>query len=83
MVELRKRKLREGKTLTGDILKVDGFLNHQLDPALTMSVGRSLHKAFQNCGVTSVSKVATSEVGGIAPALCYWLSLRSAGHLRS
>ena len=69
MDELKRRILTEGQGLAGGILKVDSFLNHQLDPELTVSIGRELHKAFQEQGVKTASKIVTAEVSGIAPAL--------------
>ncbi len=69
MDELKRRILTEGQGLAGGILKVDSFLNHQLDPELTVSIGRELYKAFQEQGVETASKIVTAEVSGIAPAL--------------
>ena len=69
MDELKRRILTEGQGLAGGILKVDSFLNHQLDPELTMSIGREFHKAFQEQGAKTASKIVTAEVSGIAPAL--------------
>ncbi len=69
MDELRRRILTEGRNLGGGILKVDSFLNHQLDPELTGAMGRSFRAAFEVVGITEVSKIVTAEVSGIAPAL--------------
>ncbi len=69
MKELAERILREGQYLGGGILKVDGFLNHQLDPTLTLDMGRAFHEQFAVAGVTAVEKIVTAEVSGIAPAL--------------
>ena len=63
---LKERILREGKNLGGGILKVDGFINHQVDPALMDACGRELARRFQQAGAT---KVLTAEISGIAPAL--------------
>ena len=51
------------------IIKLDGFDNHQIDPALTMTIGREFASRFAQAGVTEVTKVVTAEVSGIAPAL--------------
>jgi len=59
----------EGRNLGRGILKVDGFINHQLDPELTMEMGRSFARRFAARGVSGVTKIITAEVSGIAPAL--------------
>ncbi|HEX7003021.1 MAG TPA: xanthine phosphoribosyltransferase [Trueperaceae bacterium] len=69
MKELRERILAEGRVLPGNILKVDGFLNHQLDPRLTLEMGREFRRRFEAAGVTGVSRVVTAEVSGIGPGL--------------
>lgn len=66
---LRERILSEGKVLPGGILKVDGFLNHQLDPELTLQIGQAFRDNFEAAGVTGVTRIVTAEVSGIAPAL--------------
>lgn len=67
--ELRERIVAEGHNLGGGILKVDAFLNHQLDPELTMAMGRAFHERFTAQGVAGVTKIVTAEVSGIAPGL--------------
>jgi len=64
--ELKERIRRDGKNLGNGILKVDGFINHQVDPALMESCGRELASRFTNMGAT---KILTAEISGIAPAL--------------
>jgi len=64
--DLEDRILREGKNLGGGILKVDGFINHQVDPRLMDACGKALAHRFQGVGAT---KVLTAEISGIAPAL--------------
>ncbi len=66
MLELIERIRRDGKNLGNGILKVDGFINHQVDPILMDACGRELAKRFANIGAT---KVLTAEISGIAPAL--------------
>ncbi len=63
---LKQRILAEGQNLGGGILKVDGFINHQVDPVLMDACGRELAGLFQNVNAT---KVLTAEISGIAPAL--------------
>lgn len=69
MKSLHKRIQQEGKYLGRGILKVDGFLNHQLDPQLTLEMGQEFHKRLSDLGVHHVTKIVTAETSGIAPAL--------------
>lgn len=69
MEALKERILKEGKYLGKGILKVDGFLNHQLYPDLTMQMGREFCKRLSHEGVQNASKIVTAETSGIAPAL--------------
>ncbi len=72
MQQLKERILREGQVLGNGILKVDGFINHQVDPALMDACGREFAKRFANVGAT---KILTAEISGIAPALTTGLHL--------
>ncbi|MCD6291607.1 MAG: xanthine phosphoribosyltransferase [Anaerolineae bacterium] len=72
MLALKRRILAEGRNLGRGILKVDSFINHQVDPALMMEVGQALADRFRDAGVT---KVVTAEISGIAPALTTALAL--------
>ena len=64
--ELEERILRDGKVLGGGILKVDSFVNHQVDPLLMDACGREFARLFASVGAT---KVLTAEISGIAPAV--------------
>ncbi len=64
--ELEERILRDGKNLGGGILKVDSFVNHQVDPLLMDICGREFARLFASVGAT---KVLTAEISGIAPAV--------------
>jgi xanthine phosphoribosyltransferase len=66
MDELKMRILTDGRNLGGGILKVDGFINHQVDPVLMEACGRELAIRFARVNAT---KVLTAEISGIAPAL--------------
>lgn len=72
MKELEERIAREGTFLPGGILKVDSFLNHQVDPMLMQRVGKEIAALFRNAQIT---KVLTVESSGIAPAMSAALSL--------
>jgi xanthine phosphoribosyltransferase len=64
--ELQERILRDGKVLSGGILKVDSFVNHQVDPLLMDACGKEFAQRFASVHAT---KVLTAEISGIAPAL--------------
>jgi xanthine phosphoribosyltransferase len=66
MDDLKLRILTDGKNLGNGILKVDGFINHQVDSGLMDACGRELAVRFARLGAT---KVLTAEISGIAPAL--------------
>ena len=63
---LEERILVEGQIMGNGILKVDSFVNHQVDPMLMDACGKEFAKLFANLGAT---KVLTAEISGIAPAL--------------
>ncbi len=73
MKELEERILRDGQDLGDGILKVDSFVNHQVDAELMDKCGRELARRFANIGAT---KVLTAEISGIAPALMTALYLK-------
>jgi xanthine phosphoribosyltransferase len=71
--ELQERILRDGKNLGGGILKVDSFVNHQVDPVLMDACGKEFARRFASLGAT---KVLTAEISGIAPAVTTAIHLR-------
>ncbi|MGM0839484.1 MAG: xanthine phosphoribosyltransferase [Bacillota bacterium] len=62
----------EGVVLSDTVLKVDSFLNHQVDPELMMEIGKEFARRFKNQGIT---KVLTIESSGIAPGVMAALQL--------
>ena len=70
---LKERILRDGRALNEDVLLVDAFLNHQVDPALMQAIGEEFARRFKSVGIT---RVITIEASGIAPALMTALALR-------
>jgi xanthine phosphoribosyltransferase len=66
MQALKERILRDGQNLGKGILKVDGFVNHQVDATLMLEAGKELAGCFADARAT---KVLTAEISGIAPAL--------------
>lgn len=63
---LEQRILRDGRLLPGGILKVDNFLNHQMDPLLLREMAREWRRLFDGEGV---NKILTIEASGIAMAI--------------
>ena len=63
---LEQRILEDGKVLPGGILKVDSFLNHQLDPKLMYEMALELKRLYDGEGV---NKILTIEASGIAIAI--------------
>lgn len=72
IVELLQQKVKEdGVVIDGSILKVDSFLNHQIDAHLMKEVGQTFYEYFKEKGVT---KILTIEASGIAPSIMTALS---------
>ena len=65
MQQLKERILREGRVLPGNIIKVDGFLNHRVDTALMRDLADEFAKYFD---VKNITMVLTAEASGIALA---------------
>lgn len=62
---LEERIRRDGTVKGTDVLKVDSFLNHQIDVALLSELGKEFHRLFAQAGVT---RILTIEASGIAVA---------------
>lgn len=71
---LEKRILKDGIALNSDVLKVDSFLNHQVDPKLMEWIGDQFYQYFAEY---EIDKVVTIESSGISPALftAYFLNV--------
>ncbi|AQW21632.1 xanthine phosphoribosyltransferase [Lentilactobacillus curieae] len=69
---LEDKIAKDGTVLPGNVLKVDNFLNHQVDTKLMDEVGKEFARLFKDEGVT---KVVTVESSGIAPAMMAALHL--------
>ena len=66
-MELLKERIRQdGIVREGGILKVDSFLNHQIDPTLMAELAKEFHRLFKDDGV---NKILTIEASGIAIAI--------------
>lgn len=66
MDKLKQLIMEKGHNLGSGILKVDGFINHQIDTHLMFEIGQALGEKFKGLGAT---KVITAEISGIGPAL--------------
>jgi len=72
MERLKQKIVNEGKVLSNSVLKVDSFLNHQIDPELMQGIGEEFVSRFKDAGIT---KVLTLESSGIAPSVMTALRL--------
>ncbi len=63
MKALEEKIRKQGKILPGDVLKIDSFLNHQIDVEFTLEIGKEFKKIFADC---QVDKILTVESSGIA-----------------
>jgi xanthine phosphoribosyltransferase len=69
---LEQKILAEGIVLSETVLKVDSFLNHQIDPVMMQQIGQEFARLFKDAGIT---KIITIEASGIAPAVMAGLEL--------
>ena len=60
---LEERIVKDGKVKPGNVLKVDSFLNHQMDISLMEEIGREFHRRFENKTVTKVLTIEASGIG--------------------
>ncbi|RHW42132.1 xanthine phosphoribosyltransferase [Neobacillus notoginsengisoli] len=72
MKSLKKKILEEGRVLSDQVLKVDSFLNHQIDPAFMQEIGKEFAERFASVGIT---KILTLESSGIAPSVMAGLEM--------
>lgn len=73
MKKLEEKIIKEGKALDATILKVDSFLNHQVDVELMQEIGKEFAEHFKDRNIT---KVVTIESSGIAPATMVAMQLK-------
>ena len=66
MQQLIERIKRDGVVKPGGVLKVDSFLNHQIDPKLSYDMAKEIHRLFEN---EDVNKILTIEASGIGMAV--------------
>lgn len=73
MEKLKKKIEAEGTCLGTDLIKVDAFLNHQIDPVLMEQIATTFYEQVKDLPIT---KIVTIESGGIAPAYALATKLR-------
>lgn len=63
-MELLKQRIRTDGTVKGtDVLKVDSFLNHQMDVELFAEIGKEFLRRFEGCGVNKILTIEASGIG--------------------
>ncbi len=60
---LEERILKDGQVFPGNILKVDSFLNHQIDVELINEMGKEIKSIFNDCGVNKILTIEASGIG--------------------
>ncbi len=60
---LEERIRKDGKVYAGDVLKVDSFLNHQIDVDFLCEVGKEFYHIYKDCGVNKILTVEASGIG--------------------
>ena len=63
MKVLEERIRKDGKIRGTEVLKVDRFLNHQMDIGLINEIGKEFHRLFQDCGVNKILTIEASGIG--------------------
>ncbi len=60
---LEERILKDGKLFPGNTLKVDSFLNHQMDVGLMNDIGKEFQRLYGDCGVNKILTIESSGIG--------------------
>lgn len=60
---LKQRILKDGVVKPGNVLKVDNFLNHQMDIALINEIGKEFKRRFADCSITKILTIEASGIG--------------------
>ena len=72
MEELKQRIIKDGRLKEGNILKVDNFLNHQMDIALLNAMGKEFYRLFGDQGVNKILTIEASGIGIACVAAQYF-----------
>ncbi len=60
---LEDRIRRDGKIFEGDVLKVDSFVNHQIDVGFISELGKEFYRLFGDCGINKILTIEASGIG--------------------
>ena len=60
---LEDRIIKDGKIGAGDVLKVDSFLNHQIDVPFISKLGEEFHRLYKDEGITKILTIEASGIG--------------------
>ncbi len=60
---LEERIIKDGRVMAGEVLKVDSFLNHQMDIDLFFEIGKEFYRLFKDCGVNKILTIEASGIG--------------------
>lgn len=60
---LEEKILRDGQVFPGNVLKVDSFLNHQVDVEFLNEIGKEFYRLFGDCGVNKIFTIESSGIG--------------------
>lgn len=63
MESLKKRIIKDGKIKPGNVLKVDSFLNHQMDIDILEEIGMEFKRRFADCGINKILTIEASGIG--------------------
>ena len=69
---LEERILKDGLVKEGNVLKVDSFLNHQMDPMLLDEIGKEFYRLFKDKNITKILTVEASGIGIACIAATYF-----------
>ena len=69
---LKERILKDGKVRSGNVLKVDSFLNHQMDIELFEEIGKEFKRRFGDCNITKILTIESSGIGIACVAARYF-----------
>ena len=69
---LKQRILKDGTEIGTEVVKVDSFLNHQLDIGLFMALGKEIHRRFGNLGINKILTIEASGIGIAAITAMYF-----------
>lgn len=69
---LKRRIIEDGTELGTEVVKVDSFLNHQLDIGLFMAIGKEIHRRFGHFGINKILTIESSGIGIAAITAMYF-----------